>query len=262
MAAQAPFTGCLETICWDNPSKAGTQMLADELAQMPASLNHHLARLVETGLIGFTNEGKGWRKYYLRGGSLSNAVAYVQQHSTLLLQQRFDTVATRWQRSGESLPVELPQDETPPFSIGLVDHRPLQNDGEGDVLSHWMNDFGLLGERPGAEIAADSLSVRLFATLLNVMHRFPSMKRPKCTAVRKRGWKNPRPIQSDRDGGTGAKNRSPEHRVVDRDDDAAPTPWRRLDAQERRFPALAQRTTTIWIAKGPRKGFLERRPCR
>ena len=35
------------------------QMLADELAQMPASLNHHLSRLVETGLIGFTNEGKG-----------------------------------------------------------------------------------------------------------------------------------------------------------------------------------------------------------
>ena len=29
-----------------------------------------------------------------------------------------------------------------------------------------MNDFGLLGERPGAEIQADSLSVRLFETLL------------------------------------------------------------------------------------------------
>ena len=38
------------------------QMLADELALMPASLNHHLSRLVECGLIGYTNEGKGWRR--------------------------------------------------------------------------------------------------------------------------------------------------------------------------------------------------------
>jgi len=142
------------------------QMLADELAQMPASLNHHLARLVETGLIGFTNEGKGWRKYFLRGGSLTNAVAYVQQHATLIVQQRFSLLHARWQRSGEPLPVELPEDEHALFAIGLVDHRPLQADGEGDELSHWMNDFGLLGERPGAEIAADSLSVRLFSTLL------------------------------------------------------------------------------------------------
>ena len=35
------------------------------------------------------------------------------------------------------------------------------------MMSHWMNDFGLLGERPGAEIRADSLSVRLFETLLS-----------------------------------------------------------------------------------------------
>jgi len=142
------------------------QMLADELAQMPASLNHHLARLVETGLIGFTNEGKGWRKYFLRGGSLTNAVAYLQQHATLIVQQRFNLLDARWGRAGEPLPVELPEDEHASFSIGLVDHRPLQTGAEGDELSHWMNDFGLLGERPGAEIAADSLSVRLFSTLL------------------------------------------------------------------------------------------------
>ena len=142
------------------------QMLADELAQMPASLNHHLARLVETGLIGFTNEGKGWRKYFLRGGSITNAVAYLQQHATLIVQQRFSVVDSRWQREGTALPVELPEDEHAAFAIGLVDHRPLPAQTEGDELSHWMNDFGLLGERPGGEIAADSLSVRLFSTLL------------------------------------------------------------------------------------------------
>ena len=37
-------------------------MLADELALTPASLNHHLTRLVEAGILGFSNEGKGWRE--------------------------------------------------------------------------------------------------------------------------------------------------------------------------------------------------------
>ena len=142
------------------------QMLADELAQMPASLNHHLSRLVETGLIGFTNEGKGWRKYYLRGGSLTNAVAHLNQHSTMVLQQRFQLINERWARSGDPLPVELPQEDGAPFSLGLVDHRPMPDDAPGSQLSHWMSDFGLLGERPGAEINEDSLSVRLFSTLL------------------------------------------------------------------------------------------------
>jgi predicted transcriptional regulator len=143
------------------------QMLADELAQMPAALNHHLGRLVETGLIGTTNEGKGWRKYYLRGGSLQNAVAHLQQHSNLILNQRMAMLNERWTRTGEPLPVELPQDESAPFSIGLVDHRPVPTDAVGDAFSHWMNDFGLLGERPGQELAEDSLSVSLFATLLS-----------------------------------------------------------------------------------------------
>ncbi|MEK9650981.1 MAG: hypothetical protein VW102_02160, partial [Poseidonia sp.] len=50
--------------------------------------------------------------------------------------------------------------------LGLVDHRPHPTDDDGSALSHWMNDFGLLGERPGKELAADSLSVRLFLRLL------------------------------------------------------------------------------------------------
>jgi hypothetical protein len=146
-------------VAWD------AQMLADELAQMPAALNHHLGRLVETGLIGYTNEGKGWRKYYLRGGSISNAVAHLQQHATLVLDQRMALLETHWRREPTPLPLELPQDETAPFALGLVDHRPVQDD-IGSALSHWMNDFGLLGERPGKELAADSLTVRLFVTLL------------------------------------------------------------------------------------------------
>ena len=146
-------------VAWD------AQMLADELAQMPAALNHHLGRLVETGLVGYTNEGKGWRKYYLRGGSISNAVAFVQQHALLVLAQRMTLLDQHWTREATPLPVELPQDDTVPFVLGLVDHRPVQ-DGTGTALSHWMNDFGLLGERPGKELAGDSLTAKVFLTLL------------------------------------------------------------------------------------------------
>ncbi|MBQ70587.1 MAG: hypothetical protein CMA65_03755 [Euryarchaeota archaeon] len=142
------------------------QMLADELALMPASLNHHLSRLVECGLIGYTNEGKGWRRYFLRGGSLSNAVAFFQQNCSLVLSQRITTLEPYWKRTGEPMAIELPEPEHAPFMLGLSDHRPIPDDSGGSVLSHWMNDFGMLGERPGKEIVEDSLSVRLMKTLL------------------------------------------------------------------------------------------------
>ena len=142
------------------------QMLADELALMPASLNHHLTRLVESGIVGYTNEGKGWRRYFLRGGSLSNAVAFFQQNCSLILTQRMAALEPYWKRTGEPMEVELPEPEHAPFMLGLTDHRPIPNDSNGTVLSHWMNDFGMLGERPGQEITADSLSVRLMMTLL------------------------------------------------------------------------------------------------
>lgn len=142
------------------------QMLADDLALMPASLNHHLTRLVESGLVGFTNEGKGWRKYYLNGGSVSNAVAFLQQRAQLVLKQRTFALERCWHRKGLDLPVELGQPDTPALMLGVVDHRPTPVPSEGNWLSHWMNDFGLLGERPGKELHSQSLSVRLFEDLL------------------------------------------------------------------------------------------------
>lgn len=162
-----PVHRLLRDHLFGQPQRAwDAQMLADELALMPASLNHHLTRLVEAGLIGYTNEGKGWRRYYLRGGSLPNAVAFFQQHCLMVLQQRMKHLERDWSRQGHPLPVELPQDDSAPFMLGLVDHRPVPSESTGNARSHWMNDFGLLGERPGQEIASDSISVQLFNTLL------------------------------------------------------------------------------------------------
>ena len=143
------------------------QMLADELALTPASLNHHLTRLVQSGIIGYTNEGKGWRRYYLRGGSLSKAVEIFANQASIIVNQRLTLIDDHWGRENPRLPLELPENDRPPLTLGVVDHRPIAPESEQNIVSQWMGDFGLLGERPGKEIKADSISVRLFELLLS-----------------------------------------------------------------------------------------------
>jgi predicted transcriptional regulator len=142
-------------------------MLADELALTPASLNHHLTRLVQSGIIGYTNEGKGWRRYYLRGGSLSKAVELFANQTSIIVNQRLELIDQHWGRENPRLVLELPENDRPPLTIGVVDHRPIAPESEENILSQWMGDFGLLGERPGKEIKANSISVRLFELLLS-----------------------------------------------------------------------------------------------
>ncbi len=148
-------------IGWD------AQMLADELALTPASLNHHLSRLTESGIIGYTNEGKGWRRYFLRGGSISKAIELFANQSSTIVNQRLQLIEQIWARDETRLILELPENDNPPLSLGIVDHRPLIPNGEESILSQWMGDFGLLGERPGKEAKGNSISVKLFKLLLN-----------------------------------------------------------------------------------------------
>ena len=142
------------------------QMLADELALTPASLNHHLTRLVQSGIIGYTNEGKGWRRYYLRGGSLTNAIEIFASQASITLNQRMKLIDEYWGRENPRLVLELPENDRPSLTLGIADHRPIVTDSEESSLSQWMGDFGLLGERPGKEIKADSISVQLFQLML------------------------------------------------------------------------------------------------
>lgn len=148
-------------ISWD------AKMLADELALTPASLNHHLTRLVEAGIIGFSNEGKGWRRYFLRGGSLPNAVEFFTLQCETIVKQRMALLDAHWKRKELPSAVKTTPSETPPLTIGIVDHRPLFSDSQENALSQWMGDFGLLGERPGKEANAKSISVQLFELLLS-----------------------------------------------------------------------------------------------
>ncbi|MFL2949035.1 MAG: ArsR/SmtB family transcription factor [Candidatus Poseidoniaceae archaeon] len=149
------------TSSWD------AQMLADELALTPASLNHHLSRLVESGIVGYTNEGKGWRRYYLRGGSLSNAIEFFTVQTQTIVKQRLALIGEHWGREAMRMALELPENDTPPLTLGVVESRPVREGEDMSELSQWMGDFGLLGERPGKEASADSISVQLFQLLLN-----------------------------------------------------------------------------------------------
>ena len=143
------------------------QMLADELSLTPASLNHHLTRLVQAGLIGYSNEGKGWRRYYLKGGSLENAVESLASQCRIIVSQRLALLEHHWERGETQLEIELPEQDRPPLSIGITEARPHNPESGMSEISQWMMDFGLLGERPGKEILADSLSVRLFELMLS-----------------------------------------------------------------------------------------------
>lgn len=149
------------TSSWD------AQMLADELALTPASLNHHLSRLVESGIVGYTNEGKGWRRYYLRGGSLSNAIEFFTIQTQTIVRQRLALVESMWSREPIRMALEAPETDSPPLTLGVVEARPWREDDGSNALSQWMGDFGLLGERPGKEAQANSISVQLFEILLS-----------------------------------------------------------------------------------------------
>jgi DNA-binding MarR family transcriptional regulator len=146
------------TTSWD------AQSLSDELAMTPAALNHHLARLSQSGLLSYTNEGKGWRTYILRGGGLSQALELCFAQYRLILEQKMDLLQANWSREGIALDNELSEESPLPLNMSIIDYRSSQEGASN--LTQWMADFGLLGDRPGNEILADSVSEQLFQLLL------------------------------------------------------------------------------------------------
>ena len=70
-----------------------------------------------------------------------------------------------WTREPLRMALEVPESDPPLLSLGVVEVRPVRNEDE-NRLSQWMGDFGLLGERPGKEASATSISVQLFEILL------------------------------------------------------------------------------------------------
>ena len=66
------------------------------------------------------------------GGSLTNAVAYPTTFA--IVRQRMDVLEAAWDRSGDPLPVELPQDESQ-FFVRTIKHCPMMDGSEAERLS-------------------------------------------------------------------------------------------------------------------------------
>jgi DNA-binding transcriptional ArsR family regulator len=152
-----------------NPSKGHeTRDLADDLALTPAAIHHHFTRLVSAGLVSSTS-GNGWRRYHLSGGTLANAINSMATMAVLVHQHRLANISTDWQRGDDvRMDIELPADDSGMASIRVREWAPA-SEGESD-FSRCMADIGLLGERPGKEMLADSISVRLYRMLLATPH--------------------------------------------------------------------------------------------
>jgi hypothetical protein len=164
--AASPIHRMLRDHFFADPSKSwDAQALSDELAMTPAALNHHLSRLSHSGLLSYTNEGKGWRTYILRGGGLSQALELCFAQYRLILEQKMDGLEVHWKREGVTLENEIAEDSQLPLNLSVIDYRPPQEGAS--VVTQWMADFGLLGDRPGNEILTDSVSEQLFHLLLH-----------------------------------------------------------------------------------------------
>ena len=163
--AASPIHRMLRDHFFPNPKQSwDAQALSDELAMTPAALNHHLARLSQSGLLSYTNEGKGWRTYILRGGGISQALELCFAQYRLILEQKMERLTLDWTREGVTLANELPEDSPLSLNTSIVDYRSPQ-EGASE-LTQWMADFGLLGDRPGNEILVNSVSEQLFKLLL------------------------------------------------------------------------------------------------
>ena len=162
----SPIHRILAEHLFNDPSRGyETRELAEELGLTPAAIHHHFARLVSAGLVS-TSSGKGWRSYYLVGGSITKAVSSMKVRSQLIHSQRLELLDEFWNRGKNvAMTTELPPDGKPSALIRIKEWGPLE-EGEND-LSRFMADMGLLGERPGKEIKPESLSVRIFEMLLN-----------------------------------------------------------------------------------------------
>jgi predicted transcriptional regulator len=162
----SPIHRILAEHLFTDPSRGyETRELAEELGLTPAAIHHHFARLVSAGLVS-TSSGKGWRSYYLVGGSIIKAVSSMKNRAQLIHSQRLELLDEVWNRGKKvAMAIELPPDGKPSALIRIKEWGPLE-DGENE-LSRFMADMGLLGERPGKEIHSESLSVKIFEMLLN-----------------------------------------------------------------------------------------------
>ena len=140
---------------WDSRS------LSAESGLSTTALHHQMTKLVQSGLVSASREGR-WHRHVIRNGSLGNALVLLRSASLAVLDQRLATLDGVIQRSKDRMLLTLPEgtDDDVPFRIDIAECGPRT---EGcDDLDALLNDLGLDGDRPTGE---DRLARRVLVAL-------------------------------------------------------------------------------------------------
>lgn len=139
--------------------------LSETLAISPATLHHHLGRLLDTRLVaGHTHKGAGSRIYFLRTGSLIGAVDLMIEEAKQVLDLRLRQ-ANKWM-NGINAVSRINERDDVLNRIWIQEHVPPSKSHNCSEKTLWMADLGLLGDRPGKSLDNQSLQVQLWDCMI------------------------------------------------------------------------------------------------
>ena len=125
------------------------------------ALHHQLVKLRTAGLLSIKTEG-GWKRHFVRNGSLPNMIELISGQARTILKQRLDVLNDHIIESDERMVLDPLQHGTEdlPFRITIAESGP-EEPGDDD-LHHLMQDFGYTGSKGRID---DDLASRIFEIL-------------------------------------------------------------------------------------------------
>tara|TARA_Y100001968_G_scaffold46543_1_gene36740 strand:+ start:382 stop:1485 length:1104 start_codon:yes stop_codon:yes gene_type:complete len=140
--------------------------LAESLAVSPATLHHHLGRLLDSRIVaGHTHKGAGSRIYFLRTGSLIGAIDLMIEEARQILNLRLNQ-AQKWMSKINATNRIDERDEVL-NRIWIQEQVPPSKNHKCGEQALWMADLGLLGDRPGKSMDDQSLQIKLWNHMIN-----------------------------------------------------------------------------------------------
>ena len=157
-----PLYRMLQEHFLSNPWKGHESLdLAESLAISPATLHHHLGRLLDTRLVaGHTHKGAGSRIYFLRTGSLIGAIDLMIEEAKELLNLRLNQAKSWMNEVNASNRIDERDDIS--TRIWIQEQVPPAKKHKCSEQTLWMADLGLLGDRPGKSMDDKSLQIKLW----------------------------------------------------------------------------------------------------
>lgn len=157
-----PLFRMLNDYFLSNPKKGFESIfLAESLAISPATLHHHLGRLLDSRLVtGHTHKGAGSRIYFLRTASITGAIDLMVDEAKQILNIRLNQ-AEKWM-NGINAENRIDFRDDSMNRIWIQEMVPPSQKFDCSEQTLWMADLGLLGDRPGKSLHHDCLQLNLW----------------------------------------------------------------------------------------------------